>query len=225
MISRKQSAEKIEKDWFYFSAGLALTVVSDYIALRLLFRLEPYTTATVILTKALDVAEKSLKLFVSVSSKTLTALSSARSEYGHNIEKLRSAAAAYDAVFNEDEIKLFAQDLNDKSGKLYQLVRYGTEETSEGFEANFATLIPVIDRIFFQAIHNLPESERKLLFFVSPLKNLVQGSRFDQTLNRELVLEALRWHNREFAAFEALCNQLDEEHEALIEQIKAADRD
>jgi len=222
VLKRKQSAQKQEKDWFYFSSALTVTLVSDYIALRLLYRIEPLTTATVVLSKALDVAEKSLKLFVTVSSKTPTALSSARSDYGHNIERLRAAAAGYAPMFDEDLIKAFARDLNDRSGKLYQQVRYGSEETTEGFEANLATIVPVIDRIFVQSVLRLPVEERKLLFFVSPLKHLVRCSHFDQTQNRELVLDALRWQNAEFPAFEALCEQLDAEHETLIRQLEAA---
>jgi hypothetical protein len=222
MLTKKQSSQTNEKDWFYFSSALAPAVASDYMAMRLLFRLEPITTATVILGKALDVAEKSLKLFVSVSRKTSTALSSARSEYGHNIEKLRIAAAAYDTIFDEDAFKTFSQDLNDKSGQLYQMVRYGSEKTTDGFEANLATLIPVIDRIFFHTIHKIPEHERLLLFFVSPLKNLMQGSHFDQTRNRELVLDALRWQNAEYAALQALWNQLDTEHALLAAGLDAA---
>ena len=222
MLKRKQSTQRNEKDWFYFSSPLSMALVSDYIAMRLLFRIEPLTTAMVVLGKALDVAEKSLKLFVTVSTKTPMALSSARTNYGHNIEKLRAAAAQYDSVFNEAAIRSFARDLSDKSGKLYQHVRYGSEETTDGFEANLAGVITVIDRIFVQSILRLPDRERKLLFLVSPLKNLIRGSHFDQTQNRGLVLDALRWQNAEFPAFEALCELLDVEHEALIRQLEVA---
>lgn len=216
MLTRKQSAQKNEKDWFYFSSPLAITLVSDYIALRLLYRLEPLTTAITVLGKALDVAEKSLKLFVMVSTKSPTALSSVRADYGHNIEKLRAVAAKYDTVFDEAPIRAFSRDLNDKSGKLYQHVRYGSEETTDGFEVNLAALMPVVDRIFVQSVLKLPEADRKLLFFVSPLKHLVRGSHFDQTQNRAVVLDSLRYQNAEFSAFETLCEQLDTEHEALV---------
>lgn len=220
MIKRTPAAQKSEKDWFYFSSGLSIGLVSDYIALRLLYRLEPLTTAMVVLGKTLDVAEKSFKLFLAVSSKTPTALTSARTDYGHNIEKLRAAAARYDVVFDENAIKGFARDLNDKSGKLYQHIRYGSEETTDGFEANTDAIMPVIDRIFVQSILRLPVADRRLLFFVSPIKNLIRGSHFDQTQNPELVLDALRWNNAEFPALELFCEQLDVEHGALIQQLE-----
>jgi hypothetical protein len=219
MLTRKRLPQKQEKDWFYFSSALALVLVSDYIALRLLYYLEPLTTAHAVLGKAIDVAEKSLKLLVIVSSKSQTALSSSRNDYGHDIEKLRAAAATYNAVFDEVPIKQFARDLNDKSGKLYQHIRYGSEETTDGFEANLAALMPVIDRIFIQAVLALPKPEQKLLFFVSPLKHLVMGSQFDQTQNRGQVLESLRYENVEFPAFEALCTQMDIEHEEFLKQM------
>jgi hypothetical protein len=225
VLKRTKSAEKQERDWFHFSNMLSIMVASDYIALRILYRLEPLTTATAILGKALDVVEKSLKLFVTVSSKTPTALSSARTEYGHNIEKLRAAAARYNPVFDEAPIKTFAIDLNDSSGKLYQLVRYGSEETTDGFETNLAAVMPVIDRIFVQSVLRLPVNERKVLFFVSPLKHIIRGSRFDQTQNRGLVLDALRWQNAEFTSFEEFCEQLDAEHEVMVRQLEAATLD
>jgi hypothetical protein len=179
------------------------------------------TTAHAVLGKALDVAEKSLKLYVTVCSKSKTALSSARTDYGHDIEKLRAAAATYSSVFDEESIRNFARDLNDKSGKLYQQVRYGSEETTDGLQADLGAIVPVIDRIFIQSILLLPTEERKLLFFSSPLKQLVRNSRFDQTLNREQVLRALRHENAEFGALEELCVQLDSHHEELTRQLRS----
>lgn len=220
MLTRKHASKKTDKDWFYFSSALATTLVSDYISLRFLYKNEPHTTAFTILGRVLDVAEKALKLFVMVSGKSPTALSSARSDYGHNIEKLRSEAAKYDPVFDESTIKTFTRDLNDKSGKLYQHVRYGSEDTIDGLQADLNLLIPVVDRIFFQSILKLPASDRKLLFFVSPLKHLIQGSRFDQTQNRAAVLNALHFQNTEITAFENFCKQMDDEQEALHQKFK-----
>lgn len=223
LLKRRQAAKKSDQDWFYFSSALALALVSNYISVRLLYRKEPLTTAITILGKALDVAEKALKLFVMVCTKSSTALTSARSDYGHNIEKLRSVAANYDPVFDELMIRNFTRDLNDKAGKLYQLIRYGSEETTEGFEADVHALMPVIDRIFFQSIIKLPANDRKLLFYVSPLKHLIRGSQFDQTQDPEGVLEALRFNNVEIADFENLCRTMDIDHEALLREVKNAD--
>ena len=222
MLSRKPASQKGEKDWFEFSSALAFALVSDYIALRILYFLEPLTTAFPILCKAIEIAEKSLKLFITVSSKSTNALTSARSEFGHNIEKLRAQAARFDEVFDEAALKAFSHELNDRDGKLYQHVRYGSQETTEGLSADLAQIMLAVDRLLLQAIMKLDPADRKLLFFVSPLKNVLLGSRFDHTQNKELVLTALRFRNTEIAEFEVACHQMEREQAALLDEFKVA---
>src|SRR2546426_1072822 len=78
MLKRKSTAQPQERDWFQFSANLIHGLCSDYIALRLLYLLEPLTTAFTIATNMPDVVEKSFKVFIIVHTQSATALSSAR---------------------------------------------------------------------------------------------------------------------------------------------------
>jgi len=94
MLTRQQTAQPVEKNWFMFSAGLMHVLCSDYIALRMLGQLEPWTTAMTGASKMLDVVEKSLKLDVSVQRQSEAALTEAI-RYGHNIERLRSECARF----------------------------------------------------------------------------------------------------------------------------------
>ena len=222
MLTRKPSLQREDRDWFHFSAGLMHSLCSDYIAVRILYRVEPLTTAFTIVPKMLDVVEKSLKLHLAVQTHTATALSDARSEYGHNVEKLRSACAHYHPVFDDEDIRAFTKDLNDKDGKLYQHLRYGAQETTAGFETNLATLLPVVDKIFSKAILLLPEGARRGLVFTSSLKNLISRSRFDQSQFPAQLLEILRVENAHFAELSDYCHRLDEEHAALAAQIQTA---
>lgn len=219
MLKRKKESHKIEQDWFMFSWKLFFHLCSDYIALRLLYYLEPLTTANSILVKMIDVAEKSLKLFVTVQNKSATALSDSRQIYGHNIEKMRIESAKYDIVFDDNDIKTFSKDLQDRRGEFYQYLRYGSQETTRGMSANLGQTMPVVDKIFFKSILLLPENERRLFNFTSLLKNLLTGSRFDQSQNPNLLLSALQKNNPYIDEYIEYCHLLDKEYEKLLEQI------
>ena len=97
--------------------------------------------------KMVEVAEKSLKLFVTVNKKSDKALSEA-GKYGHNVEELRKVSCAFNLVFNDEDIKHFTKDLCEAGGELYQYLRYGSQKTTEGMTSNLEILIPVIDKIF-----------------------------------------------------------------------------
>lgn len=218
VLERTGSANKSDKDWFYFSSSLMMSLCSDYISMRLLYYIERFTTAPTILIKMLEVAEKSLKLFVSVNSKTQTALSDSKTKYGHSIEKLRVESAAYNDIFNNADICEFTCDLNDKGGTFYQYLRYGSQETTNGMSANLDQLIPIIDKIFFSSLLLLPEGERKLLNFTSLLKNLLTNSKFDQSLNKQLLKEAIFFSNNYAEEYLKYCIKIDEEHDKLLKQ-------
>jgi hypothetical protein len=220
MLQRKKASQKIEKDWFQFAAPLSLIVHSDYIALRLLYYLEPLTTAWPVLTKMIDVAEKSLKLYLTAQNKSVVALSDARSNYGHHIEKLRIESTNHNSAFGDEDIKEFSKDLNDKSGALYQYLRYGSQETTNGSNANLGQLMLVIDKIFFKSILLLPPDQKRVLTFVSPLKNLVTASKFDQSQNPTLLLKALKENNAYLDEYLDYCKLLDKEHLELTELLK-----
>ena len=216
-LERKQKSQKKEADWFYFSAPLMNVVCSDYISLRLLYFLEPLTTSFTILPKMVEVAEKSLKLYVLVNNKSKTALTDSRSYYGHNIEKLRLESASFNSIFDDNDIKQFTRYLSDRGGSLYQFLRYGSQETTDGMSANLEKLIPIIDKIFFKSLILLPEPERKLLNFVCILKSLLTQSNFDQSQYKELLIKSLTVNNEFINEYLELCKKLDEDHKALRE--------
>ncbi len=191
MLDRIVKPQKQVRDWFWFSSALFLGLCSDYISLRILYYLEPLTTSQTILVKMVEVAEKSLKLYIVVNSKPKDALTNLRQNYGHNVEKLRKECAQYSVEFESEDIKALTKSLNDRGGALYQFVRYGSQEMTQGLYADLQKMLPVIDKIFFRTIFLLPENERRVLNFVSPLKSLVTGSAFDQSQHPELVLKAL----------------------------------
>jgi hypothetical protein len=219
-MARKGLDHKQDHDWFLFSSGLMQVLCSDYIALRILHRLEPLTAALAIAPKMLDVVEKSMKLFIAIQTKTSTALTDARCKYGHDIERLRKDCAAYESVFDDGDVREFTKDLNDRDGKLYQHLRYGSQETTAGFEANLDAAMPIVDKVFCNALVLLPEAERRLLLLPSLLKNLVTG-KFDQSQHRNEILGLVRAGNPHFAKLELLFRRLDGEQMKLIDDMRA----
>jgi hypothetical protein len=209
MLTRKKEAQKTEKDWFEFSSQLFFHLCSDYIALRLLYYLEPLTLSFPILVKMIEVAEKSLKFYLTVHNKSNTALSVSRQSYGHNIDNMRVESTKYNSIFDEDDIKKFSKDLDDKDGKLYQYLRYGSQETTQGMSANLHQTMQVIDKIFFKSILLLPESEKRLFNFMSLLKKLLMQSNFDQSQNPKLLLSALKKDNLYINEYIEYCSFLD----------------
>ncbi len=220
MLSRKKTPQKTEKDWFMFSSMLYIHLCSDYIALKLLYYLEPFTTFSPILVKAVEVAEKSLKFFLAVHNQSDTALSDAAQNYGHNLEKMRVESAKYNEVYNRDSIKNFTKEFNDKKGELYQYLRYGSQKTTEGMSAKLDQIMPIIDIIFFSSIMLLPENMRDVYNFTSLLKNLLTGSQFDQSQNPDILLSALKHKNNLYIdLYTKYCNDLDEKHKKQLEQV------
>ena len=221
MLTRKPSPQPQEKDWFLFAAGLMIHVSSDYITMRWLHHSEPLTCAPTICVAMLDVVEKSLKLHLAVQTQTTTALTDMSTKYGHNVEALRDRCAAFTPLFAADDVRAFAKGLNDRDGKLYQQLRYGSQKTTAGFRTNLSTLRPVVDKIFCESILRLPEDIRKVLVFSSPLKQLLVGTRFDQSRHPAQLVEALREDNAYFDRLLQYCRQIEEEHAALATSLIA----
>jgi hypothetical protein len=224
VLERKPTAQKVEKNWFMFASGMMNSLASDYISMRILYCLEPLTTAPTTLLKMIEIAEKSLKLFISVHTKTEKALSDSKTKYGHNIEKLRNECASIEPVFADPDICEFTSDLNDKTGILYQYLRYNAQETTDGFSANLYYLIPIIDKLYFSAIMLLPENDRRTLNFTSTLKNLLTDSQFDQSQNKDLLKQVVFHDNQYAPIYLEYCRQIDDEHRKLIEQFEATQK-
>jgi hypothetical protein len=221
MLTRKPSPQRQEKDWFFFSTGLMLHVCSDYIAMRTLFQLEPLTNMPTIVVLMLDVVEKALKLHLCVQTQTATALSDMRSSHGHNLESLRSACASFSPLFNDADICAFTKDLNDRDGKLYQQLRYGSQETTIGFKATPGLMLPVVDKVFIQSVLMLPDNWKKLLLQASPLFLLLTKSHMDQTRHPEQIIELLALGNAQFLPLQAECQRIADEHSAFLATLPA----
>lgn len=205
-----------------FSAGLMLHVSSDYIAMRLLYQLEPLTSAPAICVLILDVVEKALKLHLAVQTQTATALSDMTTKYGHNVEALREACAGFAPVFADADVRDFAKHLNDRDGKLYQQLRYGSQKTTEGFSTNLSALRPVVDKIFCESILQLPENVRRVLVYSSPLMHLIVGSRLDQSRHPAELVEALRQDNAYFNTLSDYCHYIEKEQADLLAHMTVA---
>lgn len=218
MLRRKQLPQPQDKGWFMFSARLMLHVSSDYIAMRLLHQLEPLTSAPTICVLMLDVVEKALKLHLAVQTQTATALTDMAAKYGHNVEALREACAGFAPVFADADIRDFAKHLNDPDGKLYQQLRYGSQKTTEGFSTNLSALRPVVDKIFCESILQLPEHIRRVLLYSSPLKQLIVGSRFDQSRHPAELVDALRCDNAYFDSLSSYCHRIEKEQADTLAQ-------
>jgi hypothetical protein len=223
MLIRKELSQPQEKDWFMFASGLMLRVSSDYISMRLLHLLEPLTCMPTIAVSMIDVAEKSLKLHLAVQTQTVAALADMGSKYGHNLEALRDASAAFSPVFADDDIRGFTKHLNDRDGKLYQQFRYGAQKTTEGFKTNLSTLRPVVDKIFCESLLGLPEEIRKVLVYSSPIKQLLVRSPFDQSRHPDELIDAMRRDNAYFDRLSEYCHRIEDEHAALVAAMSAAE--
>lgn len=210
MLTRKELPQPREKGWFEFSAGLVLRASSDYISMRLLHSLEPLTCMPTIAVLMLDVAEKSLKLHLAVHTQTVTALADMGAKYGHNLEALRDACAEFSAVFADADIRAFTKSLNDRDGKLYQQLRYGSQKTTGGFKTNLSKLRPVIDKIFCESLLGLPEGMRQVLVQPSPIRQLLVRSAFDQTRFPVEVTDALRRDNAYFERLDEYCRRIEQ---------------
>jgi hypothetical protein len=222
VLIRTPSSQPHDKDWFMFSAALMSHVSSDYIAMRLLHRLEPLTSALTICVLMLDVVEKSLKLHLAVQTQTDRALSDMAARYGHNVEALRDACASFTPLFADADIRDFTRHLSDRDGKLYQQLRYGSQKTTDGFSTNLSTLRPVVDKIFCESILQLPEDIRRLLVYSSPLKQLIVGSRFDQSRHPTELVESLRQDNHYYDRLSEYCHRIEKEQADLLAKFAAA---
>lgn len=219
MLIRRSSSHRQDTDWFMFSTGLMHRVCSDYVAMRMLYRLGRPTTTPTICVMMIDIVEKSLKLHLAVQSQTLTALSDMKEIHRHNVESLRRACAKFHPLFDEPDVREFTRHLNDPDGKLYQKLRYGSQETTTGFKTNIGTLLPVVDKVFVQSILLLSEEHRRLLVGASPIKLLLTRSPIDQSQYPEQTIEILADGNAQFPLLMDYCQRVEQEQAALIARI------
>lgn len=197
-LKRKQAPNKLEPDWFSFSVQLNIHLGMDYMSMKLMLDREPLLTGVSILVKTIEVAEKALKLFAVLHSKTPTPLSDSRKDFGHNVEKVRSECANYNSLFDGDEIKEYCKFLNDKGGALYQKLRYGSQDNTIGFQADITECVKAAEKIYFITMMNIPDSHLEIFCTGSPLFSTVWDTKFDLSKNREEMVDAIKLDNEYF---------------------------
>ena len=220
VIYKKNHSGKKDKNWFMFAMGLSHHLFSDYISLKLISQLEPLTFAPTNFVCMVEVVEKSFKLFLAMHEKLDNALSHYSSDYGHNIEKLRARAEKFDKIFADKDVKQFTKPFDDKSGALYQHLRYGSQKVIEGFKTKPGQLIPIVDKIFYNCILHLEENDKKMINSSSSLYFMITKSQFDQSNNRELLLQFVQFNNPYYTEYVKYCETLEQERKKIINLIK-----
>ena len=206
-ITRQQSPQRVETGWFDFSMKLKTILISDFLALRLLYQLEPITTGMTILVKMVEVVEKSLKFNVATLERRCDTLTLMTTDFGHNIEKLRDSAATHNSVFSDPDIRAFTAQLDNKSGALFQTLRYGSEKTTTGFAADIDDLMPVVEKVFYNSLLRMPDGDKKMANAYNLIYCLLFDV-YDQTDDRDRLLAALRDGSNYFGEYEAYCREL-----------------
>ncbi len=221
IVLTKKNKNKKDTDSFMFASSCTQRVHADYIEYRLIYAIEPLTLSFQILCKSIEIVEKSLKIFISIHKEKETS-SWLQNDFGHNIEKLRKEAAEINPIFNDQEIKNFTLSLYEKTGHLYQYIRYGSHSCVDGMAANLKNILPVVDKVFFKSFLLLPEGPRGVLNFCSPIKFIVTNSNFDQSINKKLILECLKKDNNYIKEYINYCKKIQREHEEKIKYPKNA---
>jgi len=220
VISKSNTSEKKDKDWFMFAMALQPRLFSDYVSLKLIAQVEPTILIPTRFVLMVEVAEKSLKLYLAMHERLENSLTYYSSEYGHNLEKLRDQAEKFNKVFADEDVKQFTKPFNDKSGALYQHLRYGSQQTIEGFSTNLGRLTPIVDKLFYSCIMLLDENSKKMVNNSSLLFIMITRSHLDQSFNREFVLNAVKLNNPYFDSYVDYCESLEREQKKIIEQFK-----
>ena len=222
VISKTQSSEKKDSNWFEFAMGLCIRLFSDYVSLKLLSKIEPTISIPTRFVMMIEIVEKALKLHLTMHEKLDHSLSHYSDVYGHNIEKLRAKAETYNEIFADADVKQFAKPFDDKAGALYQHLRYGSQKNINGFSTNLGVIMPIVEKIFYNCILRLEENDKKLVNNSSLLFSLITGSQLDQSYNREFLLEAVKLDNPYYNEYADYCKMLDHEQKRMIEQFSTS---
>jgi hypothetical protein len=220
IISKTKSVLASDENWFMFVSGLGHHLFSDYIQLRLCYKLEPLTLISSNFVNMVEVVEKAFKLYLCLKYKPDNALSKMSDEYGHNLSKMRESATQFNDIFDSEDIKQFVEPFSDKQGQLYQKLRYGSQKTISGFSTRLSTLMPIVDKIIFTCILDHEENDKKMVNYSSSLYLLLTGSRFDQTKNKELIIAMLKKDNNFIEDYISYCLCLKVEQDKIEEAIK-----
>jgi len=220
VLQKKNTSEKKDKDWFMFAMGLSGHLFSDYVSLKTMFQMETLAFAQSNLVGMAEVAEKSFKLYLAMHEKLENSLSHYSTKYGHNLEKLRTQAAEFNNIFNDDDVKQFTKPFDDKRGALYQHLRYGSEKTIDGFSTNLGVVMPIVEKIFFNSVLRLEEKDKKMVNNSSLLRFLIVDNEFHQSNNRDVLIQAVKANNPYFTEYAEYSWDIEHEQKRMLEAIR-----
>jgi hypothetical protein len=201
-LRKKQKPQKHEPNYFMFAIPLSLNLRMDYIAMKLMFYDEPYLTAQSIIVKCIEIAEKAMKLFQILHEQSEKPLSDASTVYAHNIEKLRDYCTTKCEEFNDEKIKIFCQNLNDKPGQMFQFLRYGSHPNIDGFATNIKECVLVAEKIYLLSLMNLPANYLEMFNFNTEIFHVLFDTKFNSSKSRDHVLDAIKYNNELFEDYE-----------------------
>lgn len=216
MINKKNTNSKKEVDWFFFSTGLSHRLYSDYLQMKLCYMLEPLTLIPSNFVNMVEVVEKSFKIFLALKFEKDNTLSYFSEQYGHNLEKMRQDACQFNSIFEDKDIISFTKVFNDKAGQLYQELRYGSQKNIDGFSTRLSLLLPTVEKIFYTCIHDHDDDKRKMLSNSSLLFFLMTNNICDQSINKELLLAAIKYQNEYYTKYEDYYKKLKVENDELM---------
>lgn len=219
LIRKKNTNVIKDQDLFTFSIQLSHRLFSDYLQMKLCYMMEPITLAPSNFVNMVEIVEKSLKVYLALKIKNKNTAAHFSQQYGHNLEKLRKDAQEYNQIFCSADIRAFTRPFNDSSGQLYQKLRYGFQKNINGFSTRLSTLLPVVEKIFYFCIQDHNEIISKMLNW-SILLFIITEYRFDQSQNRQLLLDAIKYKNNFYTTYEAYCMRLKKENDKMIELLK-----
>ncbi len=202
ILEKKELSSDQDTNWFFFAMSLSHHLFSDYIQLKICYHLEPLTLAPSNFVNMVEVIEKSLKLYLTIKEKREKALSFIADKYGHNLETMRKEATKYNQIFDSQDVQDATSSFNDKPGRLFQKLRYGSQKNIDGFKTRLSTVMPVVEKIFYTCIFDLDENDKAMLHHTSILFSLITGSHFDQTNYKEFIISLIKQRNPYYTELE-----------------------
>jgi hypothetical protein len=218
MIKKKKTSSNKEVNWFFFSTGLSHCLYSDYLQMKLCYMLEPLTLIPSSFVNMVEVVEKSFKIYLALKFEKDDTLSYFSEQYGHNLEKMRRDACQFNSIFEAEDIISFTKVFDDKSGQLYQELRYGSQKNIDGFSTRLCLLLPTVEKIFYICTHDHDDNKRRMINNSSFLFFLITNNTLDQSQNKELLLQAIKYKNEYFTKYEDYYKKLQEENDELMQK-------
>ncbi len=218
MIAVKSGKRDNQEDRHMFASNLFRKVEADYISLKIIYLQEPVYLLSTILTKQVELLEKSFKFYLAIHSTKVIGIRDIV-DLGHNLEALREKCETYDVIFKSNTLKDITKCLNDKSGKFYQHLRYGSFRDIKGWTADIESIMKTIDEIYFYIIQNFDPLWVQVFTTHSLLKSIATQSKVTWK-NKGLLRKAISNKNPHFKKYQLYCRKLDREIKILNQNIK-----